>query len=265
LPADPSYSGDAAAANDPPMNQAVAAAGQSGGVSFAPPRRFRGEPAPVSQGAAAPSGYNNDGYAAAGSATAGGYSQNGGYAAPVSQPPITAVAAQAPIAQGPSEPGQYVVQPNDNFWTISEKVYGVGAFFKALQRFNAAEFPQSRRLQVGDVVAVPPTATLRQKFPDLCPKQKRERMASQMQPVAASPRHRLDAKIYVVEQGDTLFDIARRQLGKASRWPEIYELNRGTLGEDFDYLRAGTELVMPSDGQQPQDTLTRQPSDRFQR
>jgi hypothetical protein len=37
-------------------------------------------------------------------------------------------------------------------------------------------------------------------------------------------------------------------LGKASRWAEIYDLNRDTLGEDFDYLQPGTELAMPPKG-----------------
>ena len=49
------------------------------------------------------------------------------------------------------------------------------------------------------------------------------------------------AALYVVQEGDTLFDIARYELGKASRWAEIYDLNRNQLGSDYDYLRAGHE------------------------
>ena len=29
------------------------------------------------------------------------------------------------------------------------------------------------------------------------------------------------------------------------RWTEIYDLNRDVLGEDFDYLRPGTNVVLP--------------------
>jgi nucleoid-associated protein YgaU len=173
------------------------------------------------------------------------------------------------VASNTGEPGKYVVQPNDNYWTISEKVYGGGAFFKALQQYNGDGKSQSARLQVGDVVAVPPTAVLRQKFPELCPKPRREQAASQMQPVSAGPRQRLGAPVYVVEQGDSLFDIARSQLGKASRWVEIYDLNRDALGDDFHYLRPGAELVMPnsgsSKGQPTQDVMTRQRGDSIQR
>jgi nucleoid-associated protein YgaU len=70
--------------------------------------------------------------------------------------------------------------------------------------------------------------------------------------------------VYVVAQGDTLFDIARYELGKASRWAEIYELNRDVLGEDFDYLKPGLELTMPSKGQ-PTDSFTRQHDSRLKR
>ena len=71
------------------------------------------------------------------------------------------------------------------------------------------------------------------------------------------------SNIYVVAQGDTLFDIARYELGKASRWAEIYDLNRELLGEDFDHLSPGTELAMPA--RQGEDSFTRQNDSRYQR
>ena len=69
--------------------------------------------------------------------------------------------------------------------------------------------------------------------------------------------------MYVVEKGDTLFDIARYELGKASRWNELYELNKDQLGEDFDYLAPGTKLILP-DGGQP-DPVTSRPRNPYQR
>jgi nucleoid-associated protein YgaU len=71
----------------------------------------------------------------------------------------------------------------------------------------------------------------------------------------------------VVEEGDTLFDIARYELGKASRWSEIYDLNRQALGEDMDYLRPGTQLILPhaaGHGEEA-DAITQRPSDAFRR
>ncbi len=60
---------------------------------------------------------------------------------------------------------------------------------------------------------------------------------------------------YVVEEGDTLFDIARHELGEASRWVEIYELNRDRLGNDHDYLTPGLKLTLPSDTRTDRVTL----------
>jgi len=53
------------------------------------------------------------------------------------------------------------------------------------------------------------------------------------------------SKVHIVREGETLFDIARNELGKASHWAEIYRLNRERIGDDFDYLAPGTQLVLP--------------------
>jgi nucleoid-associated protein YgaU len=53
-------------------------------------------------------------------------------------------------------------------------------------------------------------------------------------------------RTYTVQEGDTLFDIARQELGKAARWMEVYELNRQTLGRDWEHPRPGTQLALPA-------------------
>jgi DNA-binding SARP family transcriptional activator len=50
-------------------------------------------------------------------------------------------------------------------------------------------------------------------------------------PASASPHND-----YVVRRGDTLWDIARRKLGDALRWPQIFELNRGRAQPDHRAL-----------------------------
>ncbi len=52
------------------------------------------------------------------------------------------------------------------------------------------------------------------------------------------------ARIYVVGEGDTLIGIARNVLGKASRWHEIYELNKDQL-DSPDVIRPGMKLKLP--------------------
>jgi nucleoid-associated protein YgaU len=161
------------------------------------------------------------------------------------------------------ENGKYTVGPNDNYWIIAEKIYGNGAYFKALHEHNRARHPRSEKLQVGDVIDAPSVAALTDRYPDLCPRPRKVPNARQtLQP--AGTRHHAGERVYVVGEGDTLFDIARHELGKATRWTEIYDLNRDVLGEDFDYLRPGTELALPRDRRET-DTVTRKDDPVYQR
>lgn len=47
---------------------------------------------------------------------------------------------------------------------------------------------------------------------------------------------------YTVQPGDNLWDIARRELGEGTRWGEIYDLNRETIGEDPNLIHPDQEL-----------------------
>lgn len=60
----------------------------------------------------------------------------------------------------------------------------------------------------------------------------------------------VSASTHVIRDGDTLQDIARRHLGDAERWQEIYELNRQLL-PDPDILPIGLELRLPPVGMVP--------------
>lgn len=139
----------------------------------------------------------------------------------------------------------YRVEANDNFWLISQKVYGTGAYFKALQEHNRGRSREAAPLHAGDEISTPPLDVLRDSYPDLCPKPRSTSAAGR-----ASPRNRSDG-LYTVAEGDTLFDIARHELGKASRWLEIYELNRDQLGDDFTRLAPGAQLALPGDSAEP--------------
>lgn len=54
------------------------------------------------------------------------------------------------------------------------------------------------------------------------------------------------AKTYTVKSGDTLYMIAKRELGNGNRWREIYDLNKKTIGSNPDVIKVGMVLVMPS-------------------
>jgi len=164
----------------------------------------------------------------------------------------------APIGQTPAdESGQYTVQPNDSYWTISAKLYGTGAFFKALAEHNRQRHVGPNQLAVGDVLKTPPREELEEIYPGLCPKPEHCEVQKNHLSTVSSGRAYGGGRTYVVQENDTLFDIARWELGKASRWFEIYHLNRDLIGSDYNYLPRGAELVLPES--EPVDRVTQQP------
>jgi nucleoid-associated protein YgaU len=50
--------------------------------------------------------------------------------------------------------------------------------------------------------------------------------------------------VYAVQQGDTLSEIAERELGNASRWHDLHDLNK-VLVSDPDKIHPGQVLVLP--------------------
>ena len=170
--------------------------------------------------------------------------------APASEP-------QEPTAtpQQSDEPDGYTVEPNDNFWRISQKLYGTGAYFKALEEYNRQRFGDQVVIHAGDVISAPPLDVLRAQVPSLVPNGRN---------LPAARRPARGRRSYTVAAGDTLFDIARQELGKASRWSEIYDLNRDQLGNDFNDLTPGMKLALPDNGQ-AEPVIGGSPPDRYRR
>jgi nucleoid-associated protein YgaU len=52
-------------------------------------------------------------------------------------------------------------------------------------------------------------------------------------------------RLYIVRRGDTLSGIAQRELGDASRWPEIFERNREVLSNP-DRIFPDQVLILPT-------------------
>ena len=52
--------------------------------------------------------------------------------------------------------------------------------------------------------------------------------------------------IYAVQPGDSIYIIAKQELGSVRRYREIYELNRDRLPIGQDTLAAGIELLLPA-------------------
>jgi len=54
-------------------------------------------------------------------------------------------------------------------------------------------------------------------------------------------------RTYIVKPGDSLSKIAKELLGDASRWPEIYELNKDVIGDDPNLIHPNQQFVIPAD------------------
>lgn len=65
---------------------------------------------------------------------------------------------------------------------------------------------------------------------------------------------------YNAQAGDYLWKIAKEQLGDANRWPEIYELNKATIGDNPNLLYPGQTLTLPGQAPRPGSTSPGQAS-----
>ena len=166
------------------------------------------------------------------------------------------------IDSQPAQETSYVVQENDNFWSISRQQYGSGRYFNALARYNAQTVSDPKKLRPGMKILTPRAEVLERRYPDLFPAKKAPQPAGRETPLAGGTKQPgTDAEkseLFVDTKGqplvkvgsqDTLSSIAQRHLGRSSRWKQIYELNRDVL-KDADTLKIGTILRLPADASQ---------------
>ena len=139
-----------------------------------------------------------------------------------------------------NQPTSVVSQELDSFWLIAQRVYGDGRYFNALYEFNRDQVESFNDIPAGTRISTPPVDQLRQRWPDLCP---RETFA-----VTTPVETVNDPDGYTTEPGDTLFEIARNELGQASRYLEILDLNRDRLAPGTGHetaLPPGTRIRLP--------------------
>lgn len=178
---------------------------------------------------------------------------------------------------GPS----YVVESNDSFWSIARQTYGDAKYFQALAKYNERTIPNPKAMRPGIEIATPTAAELEQLYPELLGnvEQASRHVPAVETPIASGDfledeefrgrvgygtgetisRAAANASGYSiardgrpqyrVSSGDNLGTIARRHLGKASRWEEIYRLNQDRLA-DPNRLKIGTVLRLPDDARQ---------------
>jgi LysM repeat protein len=163
--------------------------------------------------------------------------------------PLTAATSQATASQvvpGAQSPRQnyVVVGENDSYWALSKRVYGTPAYFHALEKYNSSRIKDSNRLKAGMKVLTPEPHELQSLFPHLISEAGLGKPAQEAN--SGISRDAQGAPIYRVGASDTLSGIAQAHLGRASRWVQIYEMNRNVVS-DPKALKPGTVLRLPAD------------------
>ncbi|HUV38132.1 MAG TPA: LysM domain-containing protein, partial [Planctomycetota bacterium] len=137
----------------------------------------------------------------------------------------TSAPAPTPVPVGIGEQA-YVVQKGDTLQAISEKFYGTVRYHRLIQ--DANNIPEPTMLREGQQLLIPakPAAT-----------------TPGAEPGPAGPRLDPGERRYVVQQSETLSEIAERELGSREHYRAIMTRNQIT---DPRLVREGQVLVLPS-------------------
>ena len=138
---------------------------------------------------------------------------------------------------------EIVTVEGDSFFTIAQQVYGDAKWFSLLYEFNRARVGDSVELKPGTRIATPPLESLREAVEN----RKATRPVDTLdKPFALTvPGNR----VYQSTGKESLFDIARDQLGNASRFDEIIRLNRQRLPQGANQttiLNPKTPIELPA-------------------
>ena len=155
--------------------------------------------------------------------------------------------ANEPKPVKPDWPKIYVVTKGDNLGFIAQKFYGPE---EGNKRVNVTRIFEANRKQLkspdditaGQKLTIP---SLDEKPGGIFSSKLFEKIKSiGRKDSSANPPKASRGKQYVVRDGDSLWEIAARQLGDSERFREIIKLNSDIL-EDEDYLTVGLSLKIP--------------------
>jgi nucleoid-associated protein YgaU len=146
------------------------------------------------------------------------------------------------------------VQPGDTLSSLAQAYYGSTKYAQFL-RENNPDISVPDRLAVGTIVRIPPRAE--ERTPDAAKPSVAEKPAVE-KPATDKPTTEKATgakpsgesaggrRTYTVKAGDSFYSIAKDVLGDASRWKELYELNKASVNGDPTHLRIGQVVVLPN-------------------
>ena len=126
-----------------------------------------------------------------------------------------------------------VFEPAESWWSLAERHYGDGRFYKALYAWNRTTNPRVT-LAHGKDIEIPSKLDLEYAWPALLPRE----------PLLSSEKK--SDSTHTVKDGDTLMSIARSRLGSSDQWRLLYDTNRRSLGNQPGPLAPGVVLTLPT-------------------
>jgi len=148
-------------------------------------------------------------------------------ATPEPAPSPASAPSPAPAADDPKEV-RVTVKPGQTLSDVAEELLGSRGRWKELYEYNRERIADPDVVRAGVELLFPAD--------DVDGGGAAAASAS-----SAPTRTAADGRTYTVSKGDTLYSIARAQLGSGKRWREIKDLN-GLPGE---HVAAGTVLELP--------------------
>jgi|GEM_PF-2230213 nucleoid-associated protein YgaU len=146
--------------------------------------------------------------------------------------------------------GTYKVQSGDSYWSISRQAYGSPLYYRALAEFNEKAIPNPENMTARTAIQIPSTNDLERRYPHLVSTKRSTNPATIVKASAEQNQIYFNDEsgtpVYRVQKNDTLTGIAQKYLGRASRWIQIYELNRKSLPNPNN-LKINTLLKLPHD------------------
>ncbi|MFH0731709.1 MAG: LysM peptidoglycan-binding domain-containing protein [Candidatus Omnitrophota bacterium] len=118
---------------------------------------------------------------------------------------------------------EYVVKEGDTLKKIAKVQLGAERRWKYLYEFNKENIKDPDAIEAGTVIMIP---------------------IEQQQQDEESPAS--VKRTYVIAKDDSLWKIAKKQLGDGNRWKEIYNLNKENI-KNPDKLILGTKILLPEE------------------
>lgn len=189
-------------------------------------------------------------------------------------------ARQSTFAGQPANSGKYTVQDGDSYWNISKKVYGTAKYFQVLADHNRRTIADPQKMKAGVSIETPPASVLQGRLKTVRRTAPPSALAGQIDASGRAERSgsagsvgstssagesmtvsRRETKpkqpsgilfnqqgypMFRIGETDTLTSIASDHLGRASRWQQVFNMNRDQL-QSPDKLQIGMLLKLPAD------------------